>query len=827
MTLNHQSQYRFRRLAYEPLENRLAMNGDSTNWLNAQSLTLSFAPDGTSVSGLPSALEQTMADASLPLWRETIVRAFQTWAQQASINIGIVADGGQPLGIRGVSHEDERFGDIRIAGIPLSPDTSGEAIHESRTIVGTWAGDVVFNTSIPWTSEADLFSVALHEAGHVLGLEHSADPLSPMFKHGVSQTTGPTADDIASLQAIYGSRRADIYEGAQGNETINRATRIRHAEPVDGFDGRTPLIVYGDIRNAADKDVFELPVLPGYHGPLTFELVTHGISQLAARMKILDRNGNVLGQVATTAVLGDKVTFQLPAAPEQKYYIQIDSSSTSVFSSGAYSVVTKYDSLLTTDSALIDKSVLDGFRWQARTDDDDAAVDVRKLLNPSGTPQLDDDLHQDDSVNTATTLQATLDTPATKKFQFVGTISDATDIDLFRLRSQSAPSALRGITVSVESLELGGLIPEVTLLDKTGTILPITMLTNGNGQVMVRASGIEANQDYFIQIAGRGSTLGNYALAARYDDVDISRTSVLSGDLTAANPYQAATMYVARPQLFSFALESVTPVAGVAPVWATVYDDKHRTVAFLGSEAGLFRSGSAVLLQPGTYFIDVEGRGSGGTGSPNVSFTFFADHVSDPVGPPVLPPGAQPAFPTDPTTGLFVFPGQPPTSAPVVVVPPPATLPPPPPDPVVIPFDIWFWPPDFLPTNPLDPLDVSGDGFVTSVDALLVINYLNEIGPGADPLGLRMTRYLDSNADGSISPIDALLVINRLNSSALTAPVNQSEGEGESPQVALVAAPGPSVSAAAQQLAPELVDLILEQSARNSRSHKRLSRRSE
>jgi hypothetical protein len=814
------SKYRFRRLNCEPLEKRLTMNGDSANWLNAQSLTLSFAPDGTSVSGESSALEKTMTDASLTQWRETIVRAFQTWAQKASINIGIVEDGGEPLGIRGVSHDDQRFGDIRIAGVPLSPDTLGEAIHESRTMVGTWAGDVVFNTRVSWTSEADLFSVALHEAGHVLGLEHSAEPLSPMFKHGISQTAGPTAGDVAALQSVYGARRADIYEGAQGNETISRATRIPHSEASDGFNGATPLVVYGDIGNSTDKDVFELPVLLGCQGPLTFELVTKGISLLSGRMTLLDRHGNVLRQVSTAASLGDKVALHLSSATEGKYYIQIDAATTDAFSSGAYAVVTKYDPLLTTSAADIDKSVLQGFRWQARTDDNDAAVDVRKLLDPSGSPQLDNDLHQDDSVSTAVTLQATLDTPAVKKFQFVGTISDAVDVDLFRLRSQSAPSALRGLTVSVESLEMGGLIPAVTLLDKSGNALPITVLTNGNGQVMVRAAGIQANQDYFIQISGRGSTLGNYALAASYDDITLTRTSVLAGDLSADTPFQAATMYVARPQLFSFAMDSQTAALGpgVAPIWATVFDDKHRTVAFLGSDVGQYRSGSAVLLQPGTYFIEIEGRGPDGSGSPNASFTLYADRISDPVGPPVLPPGTQPAFPTDPVTGLFIYPGQPPTASPVIIVPPPSPLPPPPSDPVNVPVDLWFWPPDYLPTNPLNPLDSSGDGFVTPLDALVVINFLNQSGAGADPLSLRLTKYLDTSGDGFISAIDALLVINRLNSPPSAAPA----GEGESAFIAPQTTP---VMPAALAPAPALVDVIFAQSLQESISRKHVSRR--
>ncbi len=60
------------------------------------------------------------------------------------------------------------------------------------------------------------------------------------------------------------------------------------------------------------------------------------------------------------------------------------------------------------------------------------------------------------------------------------------------------------------------------------------------------------------------------------------------------------------------------------------------------------------------------------------------------------------------------------------------------------------------------PEDVSGEGAVSPLDALLIINYLNSTGPGPVPVG-SSPPYLDVNADGFVTAIDALLVINRLN----------------------------------------------------------------
>jgi hypothetical protein len=78
-------------------------------------------------------------------------------------------------------------------------------------------------------------------------------------------------------------------------------------------------------------------------------------------------------------------------------------------------------------------------------------------------------------------------------------------------------------------------------------------------------------------------------------------------------------------------------------------------------------------------------------------------------------------------------------------------------------------------------LDVNGDGSVSPRDALIVINLLNQIGPGAvDDVWQRLNglaggegesgAYFDVNRDDYLSPRDALLIVNEL---------NRASGEGE------------------------------------------------
>ncbi|MCH2361521.1 MAG: dockerin type I domain-containing protein, partial [Pirellulales bacterium] len=79
-------------------------------------------------------------------------------------------------------------------------------------------------------------------------------------------------------------------------------------------------------------------------------------------------------------------------------------------------------------------------------------------------------------------------------------------------------------------------------------------------------------------------------------------------------------------------------------------------------------------------------------------------------------------------------------------------------------------------------LDINADGDVTPLDALMIINDLNEhgthaIGGGAEGEAVAYSR-LDVNGDHFVSPIDALAVINYLNTGAtLEEAVEAAEGE--------------------------------------------------
>jgi hypothetical protein len=126
----------------EALEDRLALSGGvpgpqleggedhppvfGGSWPDPWHLTLSFALDGTAMAGRQSSLASWLDLQLGPgVWERDVLRAYQSWLQFVNVNVGVVADSGLPSGATGAVQGDARFGDIRVAGLPMSGEVLG------------------------------------------------------------------------------------------------------------------------------------------------------------------------------------------------------------------------------------------------------------------------------------------------------------------------------------------------------------------------------------------------------------------------------------------------------------------------------------------------------------------------------------------------------------------------------------------------------------------------------------------------------------------------------------------------------------------------------
>src|ERR1022692_4544507 len=147
----------------------------------------------------------TQMSAKLPAAgaQSEIVRAFQEWAKNAKLQFvpGTGATGNQTVSIlfaQGLHGDNYPFepGSAVLAHTffpsPMDPEPLAGAMHlneDQNWHIGT---------------DIDLFTVALHEAGHALGLGHTDDPntiMYPYYRFGAGLSSG----DIAGVQALNGS----------------------------------------------------------------------------------------------------------------------------------------------------------------------------------------------------------------------------------------------------------------------------------------------------------------------------------------------------------------------------------------------------------------------------------------------------------------------------------------------------------------------------------------------------------------------------------------------------------------------------------------------
>jgi hypothetical protein len=331
-------------LHLEALESRITPYVTSGGaWVNPQLITISFVPDGTILGydGQGQALTSTLfqdfsALGSTTTWQNQILKAAQVWAQQTDVNFAAVSDDGVASGSGNYEQGDPNHGDIRIGGyqegttgMPLATAWMPPQLNNYDI-----AGDITFNTSQPFNigSTYDLFSVAAHEFGHALGMDHSTDITAVMFSAYSGTDTGLASDDIAGIRSIYSSGNPRTHD-SNSNNTFATATSVS-IDPV----AMTALVTGQDISVVGDTDYYSFVAPAGSAATANITVQSSGLSMLAPKLYVYNSAHAQIAYKNGAGHYGTTLTATPSITAGSTYYIKVVGADTSAFGTGAYAI---------------------------------------------------------------------------------------------------------------------------------------------------------------------------------------------------------------------------------------------------------------------------------------------------------------------------------------------------------------------------------------------------------------------------------------------------------------------------------------------------------
>jgi hypothetical protein len=588
-----------RRLSIERLEDRdLPSTVWGVPWPDGQHLTLSLAPDGTSISGESSALSSVLAQAGSN-GEYALLEAFQTWADNANINFGLVSDGGQAFGVGKAIQDDPRFGDIRVGAVPIGSDVL--AVTSPFDYFNTYSGDVVINSAQPIGTTYSLYAVALHEAGHALGLPDNDDPNSVMYEYYTGANTTLDANDIAAIQSLYGARPAN-----NANNTL--ATAASYISSV-----------YGQLNSPTDAAFYKFSTPLLFTGT-TIHLQAEGLSMLDATVSVFNSSGKLVASATATNPSSNDLTLDLNnLSMLSKYYVEVSSPNGGAFDVGTYNltITNNLDAVL-----------------------GDVVGDVLGLLNGVGH-----------TLATATDLVAnTLGLGGQVNYNASSTLNTSLQTDYYAVKAPpSTGLTSETLVATVWTLGNQSLTPQLSVFDSQGNPVAFQVLTETSGGATVEVENAVPGQIYKLEVHSGARQTGSYSLSVSFLSSPILFPMSTSSTLNSSTPAAAAALDVDQTQVIHFVLSAgAVPIDPNTLVTMTITDSEGDVVATLQTTAGDAAS-LDVCLGIDTYTVTVAESTSDGSALQPIDVNVSAIGETDPVSIAMANPTSKPAGTTSPS----------------------------------------------------------------------------------------------------------------------------------------------------------------------------------
>ena len=330
----------------EGLEGRFllyAVTGDHFTF--GSRITWSLVPDGTNLGGVTSNLQATLDRQIGPgKWWQAIEDAFAQWENFANVNFVQVGDDGAPTNSGNYQQSSNEFGDIRIGGysggfFQGSTSTLAYTLLPPKANGGSDSGDIFFNTNQTWNvnSGLDLESVAMHEVGHALGLDHSTSFYAQMYPYYKGPQQYLDQDDINGVRSIWGPRQEDGLAAGNSNFTSSKAASITPF--INGANNQ----IWLPNQNVVSPDEsywFKVTTPANASNNLTVQVQSWWLSELSPDVTIFNSSLKGLARAtAPTSAYGAVIAASISnATPNTTYYIRMEGSAGFANASGAYAM---------------------------------------------------------------------------------------------------------------------------------------------------------------------------------------------------------------------------------------------------------------------------------------------------------------------------------------------------------------------------------------------------------------------------------------------------------------------------------------------------------